>query len=190
MWDRNQMLWYVQNCFWLLHFLKSHAMILCCVCKQLVVGSIVCRFHNHGQQVLTVSVVETPLTGAHLQSTASVLLKMGILYSKDCQRSRSESRPSQRHLAHSGQEEMVLSFLLTCSPSQQERQCGKVKIQKGCRHTWTFLPCHPIEHCLWGKITRKTSSSYFLTTIGHGQQKDPQTQATTLPPTISVRTFQ
>ena len=102
MWDRNKMLWYVQNCFWLLHFLKSHAMILCWVCKQLVVGSIVCRFHNHGQQVLTVSVVETPLTGAHLQSTASVLLKMGILYSKDCQRSRSESRPSQRHLAHSG----------------------------------------------------------------------------------------
>ena len=85
-----------------MHFLNSHVMILCCVCKQLVVGSIVCRFHNNGQQVLTVSVVETPLTGAHLQSTASVLLKMGILYSKDCQRSRSESRPSQRHLAHSG----------------------------------------------------------------------------------------
>ena len=85
-------------------------MILCCVCKQLVVGSIVCRFHNHGQQVLTVSVVETPLTGAHLQSTSSIFLKMGILHSKDRPCSRSESRPSQLQLAHTGGNGLILPY--------------------------------------------------------------------------------
>ena len=83
-----------KTAWWLLH-----AMILCSVCKQLVVSSIVYRFHNHGQQVRTESIVETPLTGAHLQSTVSVFLKMGILHSKDRPCSRSESRPSQLQLA-------------------------------------------------------------------------------------------
>ena len=95
--------------------------ILCCVCKQLIVISIVCRFHNHGQQVRTVSVVETPLRDTHLQSTTSSLLKMGILYSKDRPRSRSESRPSQRQLAqkHKGGNGLILPSHMQSQPTRE-----------------------------------------------------------------------